>query len=432
MHETNHFTYKNLNKKQPIFGILLIILLTLFGAHLNTLDAALSMYLFSGVLMGAILVRGRFGFAGGIKRIYYRGEGSLSKALLLMLLVTSTGFMAYQWWSAQNGAVPFYLADANQTIIPGTQRVFPVDISLILGAFLFGFGMIIADGCAGKILTDTGEGQGHALLTLIFFIIGSIPGDWLRAKIEESMLGKFQYTFYFPEKLGFFGGFLFSLLLIGIVYFMIVRYENKRRKEKTYLRSQSDWLAFEKPIDELETKQSLFFRTYHKLFIERFTFQKTVLLFSIMAIFTLLFSGNSWGVTIGFSETGLWAFEKLGITFQAEVFTDFYTNIQNGLFTSGTNVQNFGLVAGALLAFLLAGRFHLNFHINKKEMLYSILSGGIMGFGSRLANGATAGALYSSMASFSLSGWVVLLFMTLGALTSLKLLAGKSKFVPKR
>ena len=95
-------------------------------------------------------MRGRFGFAGGVKRIFVRGEGSLSKALLLMLSVTMVLFMSYQWMAAQNGAVPAYLAEEGQAIIPGTQNVFPVNISLIIGGFLFGFGMIISTDLLSK------------------------------------------------------------------------------------------------------------------------------------------------------------------------------------------------------------------------------------------------------------------------------------------
>ena len=59
--------------------------------------------------------------------------------------------------------------------------------------------------------------------------------------------------------------------------------------------------------------------------------------------------------------------------------------------------------------------------------------GGILlGFGARLAKGCNAGALYSSMATFSLSGWVFLIAMTLGAIACLKLLAGKMSMVPNR
>ena len=79
------------NRELPMIqvgiGIVLLFIVFMFGHYVKTLGAALPMQLFIGFVMGYVLVRGRFGFAGGVKRLFVRGEGSLSKALLLMIVV---------------------------------------------------------------------------------------------------------------------------------------------------------------------------------------------------------------------------------------------------------------------------------------------------------------------------------------------------------
>ncbi|UJF16373.1 hypothetical protein LZ578_04425 [Jeotgalibaca sp. MA1X17-3] len=83
------------DKKQPIIGFILIVLLFIFGVYLNSLNAILPIQLIAGVTLGFVLSRARFGFAGGVKRIFIRGEGSLTKALLLMLVVTMFLFLEF-------------------------------------------------------------------------------------------------------------------------------------------------------------------------------------------------------------------------------------------------------------------------------------------------------------------------------------------------
>src|SRR5699024_3345214 len=196
-------------------------------------------------------------------------------------------FMGYQWMAAQNGAVPAYLAEEGQAIIPGTQNVFPVNISLIIGGFLFGFGMILSGGCASGTLTDFGEGEGRSFVTLIFFILSTIPGEWARYTLDNTGIGQIGFRTYLPEYFGYFGALLISMILVGITYWIVISYEKKRKKNGTYLDPKGDWEKDEKPLDEVEEYSFISFHTYHKLFIERISFKTTGLLLAVLATFVL-------------------------------------------------------------------------------------------------------------------------------------------------
>lgn len=76
-----------------------------------------------------------------------RGEGSLSKALIVLLLVTAFVIMGIQWKVAADGAMPAYLATEGQAIIPGTTNVYFTNLATVVGGFIFGVGMMLAGGC---------------------------------------------------------------------------------------------------------------------------------------------------------------------------------------------------------------------------------------------------------------------------------------------
>ena len=58
-----------------------------------------------------------------------------------------------------------------------------------------------------------------------------------------------------------------------------------------------------------------------------------------------------------------------------------------------------------------------------KQVVAAILGGLLMGYGARLAGGCNIGALFSGIASLSLSGWVFAVFLLAGAWIGSKLLA---------
>ena len=63
-------------------------------------------------------------------------------------------------------------------LVPGFGgAIAPLGPSLIIGAFVFGIGMQLANGCGSGTLYTVGGGSGRMLLTLAFFIVGSVLGS---------------------------------------------------------------------------------------------------------------------------------------------------------------------------------------------------------------------------------------------------------------
>ncbi|WP_423188734.1 YeeE/YedE family protein [Alkalibacterium sp. f15] len=417
---------------QPVLGFGLVVTMALFSGYLNSLSAGLPLYLFAGLILGYTLTRARFGFAGGIKRIYMRGEGSLSKALLVLLFVTALVTMGIQWQAAQNGAVPAYLAAEGASVIPGTGNVYFTNIATIIGGFIFGMGMMLAGGCGSGTLADFGEGSGRALIAFIFFIFGTAPGHFMRQVVDTTTIGKMGIQLHLPQVLGYFGSLLLVASLLGVLYWIIVRYENKRKAEGTYMDPKGDYEEFEKPLNADEQTPFFSYQTYHKLFIQRWSFTLGALILAFGALFVLVTTNKNWGVSTALLTWNVAIFEQLGIQLPAEYFGSHIEKVQAGLLNDGGTIRNIGLIFGCTIAFLLANRFKFDFKINKKDAGYFALGGLMLGFGSRFGLGCNIGAMYASISSFSISGWFFLVAMTSGGIVGMKVFAGKVCILPHR
>ncbi len=82
-----------------------------------------------------------------------------------------------------------------------------------------------------------------------------------------------------------------------------------------------------------------------------------------------------------------------------------------------------GIIFGALATTLLASGFKIKKIKSKKQIIAAIIGGLLMGYGARIAYGCNIGALYSGIASLSLSGWVFAIVMFCGAVVGSKLLS---------
>lgn len=85
--------------------------------------------------------------------------------------------------------------------------------------------------------------------------------------------------------------------------------------------------------------------------------------------------------------------------------------------------MNGGIVAGALVGFLISGEFRFTFP-RKKRQYFQVIAGGIlMGYGAALASGCTIGAFFSAVPSLGANGIAFGAAVALGAFAGVKLLS---------
>ncbi len=130
---------------------------------------------------------------------------------------------------------------------------------------------------------------------------------------------------------------------------------------------------------------------------------------AVVNISTLAIGGRPWGVTSAFALWGAKALDAVGIGVASWPYWS--TPAQAGalkasVFADVTSVMDFGIMLGALLAAVLAGRFAPAWRTSGKSVAAAVAGGLLLGYGSRIAYGCNIGAYFSGIASGSLHGWL--------------------------
>lgn len=411
-----------MNKNLKIQAIIGFVLAALMLVWAYSVTPKLALYLVTGLLFGYVLTRSRFGYAGGVKKVYMTGNYSLTRTLFIMFVITAIVVAGIHYNAISHGKA--------LEAVPGFSSVRALDMGTIIGGLLFGGGMIFAGGCASGTLTDLGEGAVRAFIALIFYIIGAPIGHWLRVMYDKSSFKLISVKVYFPSYFGYIGSVLLTAGLFLLLYFLVYTYSQKRKRENTFI--SDEYEEIEKPLVEDPNAKFFSYQTYHKFFIERWSFLVGALLISLLFILVLVSTGKSWGVTSAFTSAGVWVFSHLGVDFAAIGGFDKEIKAAHNLLADPGTVRNIGIVAGAAIAFLLAGRFKLDTAFRFKDASLYAVGGLIMGIGARFAKGCNVGALYSAITNFSLHGWGFLVAMTVGGIIVLKLFEGRLNIIPKR
>ena len=165
---------------------------------------------------------------------------------------------------------------------------------------------------------------------------------------------------------------------------------------------------------------------YYKMwFKDALPYITGAVLLSVFQIFTLASTGNPWGVSGTLAYWGAWAYEAFGGTVDKWYYFSSEgarATLENGFLNHGGSIRNIGVIAGALLATLMASQFKIKKIKSIKQIIAAITGGLLMGYGARIGFGCNIGAFYSGITSFSLSGWVYAVFLFIGAYFGSKIL----------
>lgn len=198
------------------YAIVLTIILLGFGYYLSSGSESLPIYWLFGIAFGVILQRSRFCFTAAFRDPWLSGSTSLTRAVLVAIGIASIGFIAIKFVSVLNGS--------GQNL--NMSGVSPIGIPLMLGAVLFGTGMVIAGGCASGTLMRVGEGFTMQMLSLVFFVAGSLWGAH-----DMAFWGKFNAgmpRIFLPDIFGWFGAIIVQCGIIVLLYIAAVKWQEKK------------------------------------------------------------------------------------------------------------------------------------------------------------------------------------------------------------
>jgi len=204
-------------KNQIPFGLILVAIIVAIGIWLGTNSGKLVLFWTTGICFGVILQKGRFCFTASMRDPYLTGSTSVTRAVLIAFGVATVGFAAIK-----------YGYDVMGLPMPGMSYVVPVSFGTVIGAFMFGVGMVIAGGCASGTLMRVGEGFHMQLISLLFFVVGSLLGAQHFGWWKENVISKGKAVFL-PDVFGWAGALFVQLLIIGLLYVAAEKYEEKRK-----------------------------------------------------------------------------------------------------------------------------------------------------------------------------------------------------------
>ena len=328
-----------------------------------------------GGFAGLVLYHAAFGFTSAWRVFIRERRGAGVRAQMVMLGLACLVFVPLLAWSG-----PVW----GQTLRGSAA---PLGLPVVLGACLFGIGMQLGGGCASGTLYSAGGGSTRTVITLVFFIVGSLIGT-AHAPFWEA-LPSIGAVSLLPT-IGPLGALGVSLGIVLVVYAGATMIERTRHGDVVPIGETSrgvppDWLTGPWPL----------------------VWGAVGLV--VVNVATLLIAGRPWGVTSAFALWGAKAAASLGMDVAAWPYwavSSRAATLTAPVAMDITSVMNGGIILGALTASGLAGRFAPVWRSPAGSLAAAIVGGLLLGYGARAAYGCNIGAYFSGVASTSLHGWL--------------------------
>lgn len=322
--------------------------------------------LLCGFLFGFVLQRGRFCITGAFRDMYVTKNNKMFIALLIAITVQSVGF--------------FLLNEIGMLNVAPAENFAP--IAVLIGAFVFGVGIVLAGGCATGTWYRAGEGLIGSWVALIVYMLFSAmmrtgPLGELNSGLK-SLATTEQKTIY--ETLGV-SPWILVVVLSAVTLFLVYQQLSKPKVKLATLKPKKTGLA-------------------HILFEKRWNPFVTAVIIGLIAT-------AAWPLSVATGrEFGL------GITGPS-------ANIMQFLVTGDSKFINWGvfLVLGILIGSFVAakGANEFRFRVPDVDTILKSAAGGVlMGIGATWAGGCSIGNGMVETSFFSWQGWVSLPVMILG------------------
>lgn len=330
-----------------------------------------------GGLLGAALYHASFGFTAAYRNAMVRRDVAGVRAQVLMLALAVVIF------------APTLAGGESVTGIRASGALAPAGLEVAVGSFIFGIGMQLASGCGSGTLFTVGGGSTRMVVTLVFFCLGAFLATlgwdlpawaWLRADSKTVSLG---------ATYGWGVATVGQLALLGAIWLALGRWGRGREQTPVWGNGLS----------------------WRRLLAGPWPLVLSAVLLALLNWLVLEVTGHAWSITWGFT---LWAAEVAQWFGWDPQSSAFWTNqaaaLKRGVLLDDTSITNAGIILGALIAAGLAGRFEPTLKVPPRSLLAAVIGGLLLGIGARMAYGCNIGAFFSGVASFSLHGWIWILF----------------------
>jgi uncharacterized membrane protein YedE/YeeE len=323
-----------------------------------------------GFGLGVAFLKAEFSYTASWRRFLTRGEaggllGGLIVIAVIALAVVPVAALAPKFGGA----------------------IAPLGPSLIVGAFVFGIGMQLANGCGSGTLYTVGGGSGRMLIALLFFCIGSVFGSLsLPAFLALGGIDPVLASDY----LGPWGGLAATLASIALAAGLIVLVA--RRRGADYRPSRNYVIGG--------------------------------VAIGLLCVFVFAAGGHPWSVTFGYTVWGAKAASALGFDLSQAPFWQWAGPkhaLESSVLSDTSSLTDFGMLFGAMAAAAASKPFAAHAWPPLKSLIAAGVGGLLMGWGARLGFGCNIGAFVGGVASGSLHGWVWFAAALPGCMIGIKL-----------
>jgi uncharacterized membrane protein YedE/YeeE len=308
-----------------------------------------------GFGLGIAFLKAEFSYTASWRRFLTRGEASGLIGGLIVIAICALAVVPVAALSKNFGGA-----------------IAPLGPSLLIGAFAFGIGMQLANGCGSGTLYTVGGGSGRMLIALLFFVIGSVFGSLsLPAFLALGGIDPVLASDY----LGPWGGLAATLASIAIAAMLIAAVA--KRRGANYRPSRNYIIGG--------------------------------IAIGLLCVAVFAAGGHPWSVTFGYTVWGAKIFHVLGFDFSHAAFWQWpgpKHALSESVLSDTSSLTDFGMLFGAMAAAAAAKPFAAGAWPPAKSLLAAAVGGLLMGWGARLGFGCNIGAFVGGVASGSLHGWV--------------------------
>jgi uncharacterized membrane protein YedE/YeeE len=323
-----------------------------------------------GFALGAVFLKVEFSFTASWRRLIVRGQADGFLGGLLLIAIAAAAIVPVA------------------AVVPGFGgAIAPIGPSLIVGAFVFGVGMQLANGCGSGTLYTVGGGSGRMIITLAFFIAGSVIGSLhLPAFLRLGGIDPVLASDYFGPW-GSLAATWASLALAALIGIGVA----KRRRAST---TPSPKIVF------------------------------GAIAIGLLCIAVFAAGHHPWSVTFGFTVWGAKIATLFGADFSHAEFWQWAgpkRALGDSILSDTSSLTDVGMILGAMAAAAASAPFARNPWPPLKSLFAAAVGGLLMGWGARLGFGCNIGAFIGGVASGSLHGWVWFVAALPGCMIGIKL-----------
>ena len=308
-----------------------------------------------GFGLGIAFLKAEFSYTASWRRFLTRGEAGGLLGGLIVIAVTALAVVPVAALKQNFGGA-----------------IAPLGPSLLIGAFVFGIGMQLVNGCGSGTLYTAGGGSGRMLIALALFIVGSVIGSLhLPAFLALGGIDPVLASAYF----GPWGGLAATLASIALAALIIAGVARARGAS-----------VAPRPL-----------------------LIGGAIVIGLLCIGVFLAGHHPWSVTFGFTVWGAKLAALAGFDFSTAEFWQWpgpKRALAESLLSDTSSLTDFGMILGAMAAAAASKPFARTTWPPARSLLAAAIGGLLMGWGARIGFGCNIGAFLGGVASGSLHGWV--------------------------